>query len=440
MYTLYKNLITQWEQDIGTQYTFYTLTDSYWGLLPSITATGSEKWDAVMSSILPAGDANLDGKVNSADISIVEAHMGQTNAWWEKGDFNHDGVVNAQDLALAEANLPAIAAAATFVSHDTTTRGNWEGVYGSNGYNIIGNQSSYPVYAAVTTSNAATCVWNSSTTDVRALQEATPGTSSRIAACWYDPSGNFSINIDLPDGQTHVVSIYADDWDSQGQGERVDVIDPSTGAVLASRTLSSFAGGVFLSWQLTGNVQLRFTPLAGPNAVVSGLFFDSPPAAPSASFVKEDTATQGNWMGTYGSQGYDVIANAASLPSYATVTPAGQQQSTWAASTTDPSATPEYRRLGSHRRLLVLVLLFHCRCEPDRRQDARPGVVFPRLGQHRPSSRGADQQRRHGRGAGYRDGHVVPHGRLPPVGSQRERGYHVHQPGRGQCRPQRPLL
>ena len=85
--------------------------------------------------------------------------------------------------------------------------------------------------------------------------------------------------------------------DSQGRVERVDVIDPSTGAVLASRTLSSFAGGVFLSWQLTGNVQLRFTPLAGPNAVVSGLFFPSPPAAPSASFVKEDTATQGTGSG-----------------------------------------------------------------------------------------------------------------------------------------------
>ncbi len=45
---------------------------------------------------------------------------------------------------------------------------------------------------------------------------------------------------------------------------------------------------------------------------------------PSVSFIKQDTTTQGNWIGTYGSQGYDVIGNAASLPSYATVTPAGQ--------------------------------------------------------------------------------------------------------------------
>ena len=119
-------------------------------------STGSEKWDAVISSLLPVGDANLDGKVTSADIAIIEAHMGETNAWWEDGDFNHDGVVNAKDLALAEANLPATAAAAKFVAEDTNTQGNWKVGYGSDGYNIIGNQSSYPAYATVTTSNALT--------------------------------------------------------------------------------------------------------------------------------------------------------------------------------------------------------------------------------------------------------------------------------------------
>ena len=170
MYTLYKNLIAMWETHIGTQFTFYALNDGYWGLLPSVTATGSEKWDAVMSSILPAGDADLDGKVTPADLTIAEDHMGDTNAWWEDGDFNHDGVVNAQDLALAEANLPATAAAATFESEDTNTQGNWQGVYGSDGYSIIGSTSNYPVYAAVGTSNAATEVWNSKTSDVRALQ------------------------------------------------------------------------------------------------------------------------------------------------------------------------------------------------------------------------------------------------------------------------------
>ena len=42
----------------------------------------------------------------------------------------------------------------------------------------------------------------------------------------------------------------------------------------------------------------------------------------SATFVKQDTTTQGNWIGTYGLQGYDVINNTSSLPSYATFTAA----------------------------------------------------------------------------------------------------------------------
>jgi len=38
---------------------------------------------------------------------------------------------------------------------------------------------------------------------------------------------------------------------------------------------------------------------------------------PTASFIKQDVTTPGTWIGTYGSQGYDVIGNVASLPSYA---------------------------------------------------------------------------------------------------------------------------
>jgi hypothetical protein len=43
-------------------------------------------------------------------------------------------------------------------------------------------------------------------------------------------------------------------------------------------------------------------------------------------------------MGTYGSQGYDVIDDSSSLPGYATVTPSGQSNYVWAASTGDPRA------------------------------------------------------------------------------------------------------
>ena len=52
------------------------------------------------------------------------------------------------------------------------------------------------------------------------------------------------------------------------------MIDVETGAVLDSRTLSSFQDGVYASWNVTGHVQFRITSLSGPDAVVSGVFVD----------------------------------------------------------------------------------------------------------------------------------------------------------------------
>ena len=61
-------------------------------------------------------------------------------------------------------------------------------------------------------------------------------------------------------------------------------------------------------------------------------------APATATFLKQDRTTEGNWINTYGTQGYEVIGNATSLPSYATVTPSGQTTYTWTTSTTDPRA------------------------------------------------------------------------------------------------------
>jgi hypothetical protein len=58
----------------------------------------------------------------------------------------------------------------------------------------------------------------------------------------------------------------------------------------------------------------------------------------SATFVKTDTTTQGNWIRTYGAEGYTIIGNASLVPSYGGATPSGKQDYTWAASTTDTRA------------------------------------------------------------------------------------------------------
>ena len=76
----------------------------------------------------------------------------------------------------------------------------------------------------------------------------------------------------------------------------------------------------------TGNPQYSAGPgyvtgIGTPNAnpVVGSLV-----GATTAVFVKQDTTTQGNGIEAYGTEGYDVIDNAASLPSCATVTSSGE--------------------------------------------------------------------------------------------------------------------
>ena len=103
----------------------------------------------------------------------------------------------------------------------------------------------------------------------------------------------------LTDGQAHQVVLYALDWDGQGRSETVQAFDDATGALVDTRTVSTFEGGAYLVWNLQGNVTLKVTRTGGLNAVVSGLFFDSanptstptPTPTPSATPTRTPTPT-----------------------------------------------------------------------------------------------------------------------------------------------------
>ena len=132
------------------------------------------------------------------------------------------------------ANAASSGISASFVKTDTATEGSWNGVYGSNGYVIEGSTNSPPSYASLSFTGNTTYTWNGSTSDGRALETSNPGnTSTRIASCW-DSSSNFSITVNITDGNLHQVALYLLDWDGYGGGrtETVTVKNTSTGAVL----------------------------------------------------------------------------------------------------------------------------------------------------------------------------------------------------------------
>jgi hypothetical protein len=234
--------------------------------------------------------------------------------------------------------VPVLTASATFTENDVTTQGNWIGSYGSAGYDVIGNASSIPASVIVVPSPVSTDIWSSSTTAKQALQDA-KGTG-RIAACWYS-STSFTVEVDVTNGDSYNLELYVLDYDKERRTELIQFTNAVTGAWLGAESVSNFSGGVYVNWTISGNVLITFINTGPGNAVLSGLFLDQLSVATSsatASFVGEDTTTKGSWIGTYGTQGYDVIGNSTSLPSYATITPTSASTATWAGSTTDPRA------------------------------------------------------------------------------------------------------
>src|SRR5262249_37257012 len=160
---------------------------------------------------------------------------------------------------------PPTTATATFVKTDTTTQGSWQSSYGVEGYNVINNSVSYPSYALVAPSGQSNYTWASSTSDVRDLTKAT-NTADRIAATGYTGT-TFSVDVNLKDSKTHQIALYLLDWDSTTRAERVDVLDTGTGTVLNTQTATSFNGGEYFVWNVSGHLTFNFTRTGGANAV-----------------------------------------------------------------------------------------------------------------------------------------------------------------------------
>lgn len=222
-------------------------------------------------------------------------------------------------------------AAATFSKIDRTTQGAWQGVYGNEGYNVLSHAVSYPAYVSPTPSGHLAHTWAASTFDVRALQQVSG--SQRVAGVWYT-AGSMTVDLPITDGKTHELAVYCLDWDNVGRSQTLEILNLA-GAVLDTRTVSAFSSGAWVVWQVSGHVRLRVTRVAGMNAVVSGLFFNS--VVPSI-FRRLDAATQGSWKGVYGGEGHQIVGAAASLPAYVVPAAAGAATHVWAASTSNVRA------------------------------------------------------------------------------------------------------
>jgi len=224
----------------------------------AVTGTTNEN---VVWSISPA-----EGSISSTGIYTAPATLTSSQPVTVMATSAADGT----RFGTVTINLTSSSAA--FLSYDTTTQGNWHGVYGADGYSIANDSQSIPMYASFAVENQnGEWTWASGTTDPRALETAED--SGRIAACWYKNHDSFSFSINLNDGNSHQVEFYALDWDSRGRAETIQVLDAATNALLDTRTISNFTNGLYVIWNISGNVIINVNVAAGDNAVVSGVFF-----------------------------------------------------------------------------------------------------------------------------------------------------------------------
>jgi hypothetical protein len=75
------------------------------------------------------------------------------------------------------------------------------------------------------------------------------------------------------DTAQHRLAIYCLDWDELSRSQTISILDGTSNAVLDSRSVTNFSAGEWVVWNVSGHVIVQVSN-TGPNAVISGLFFN----------------------------------------------------------------------------------------------------------------------------------------------------------------------
>ncbi len=183
-------------------------------------------------------------------------------------------------VTVNNAALPAGGNSIAFLGTDTSTLGNWKGVYGQDGNVMAQHSTLVPSYSSFNTAGAVNLylldMW---ATDPRALlkQFYSYTNTERIESYWHTTT-SMDFLVTSNDGQPHRIALYFADYQRQGRSNTIQVLDSATNAVLDSRALADYSGGVYLVYTYTGNVTFRvinnnpgqYTPTAAVSAFYWG--------------------------------------------------------------------------------------------------------------------------------------------------------------------------
>lgn len=167
---------------------------------------------------------------------------------------------------------PSLNGKTVLLRQDTTTQGDWKGVYGKLGSLVIGDKEVLPPGLGIKPANIRPQVWDDNPKLVRALQRTE---ANRIAACW-NASQPVTIDLTWTEPANLQISVYCLDWDSPNGGRHfaLEWLDPVNNQVVAQQEVSGCQEGVYVVWAVSAPARLRLRPIK-PSATVSGLFFDA---------------------------------------------------------------------------------------------------------------------------------------------------------------------
>ena len=163
--------------------------------------------------------------------------------------------------------------AATFLGTDDVTQGDWQGKYGSDGYELENKEAKLPGYARLQWKTGQLWMYDRATDEKRALAYfANPPTGKdRVAAGRYASELVF----DLDAGPApRRLSLYHLDYDRKARRQAVEIADAITGSVLDRREIGDFTEGRYQRWRVQGDIRVTIRRITGDNATIAGVFLD----------------------------------------------------------------------------------------------------------------------------------------------------------------------
>ena len=244
--------------------------------ITAISINGTVAWDGTAHPVTGIGSASQDSEfiyfsaVQPGSYTMEVSYSGNTPVYRE----------------------PPETYAGRFIKLDSTTSGNWGGVYGKDGYvlcNYNGQSAdkqslpsyvtSLDYYRAFPKSGRPDCMkWANTTPDPRALAPTPDNATPRNAACVSNSDQTMTLTIGVEGAHDYQVALYFVDWDKQGRREAVEMMDATTLKLVAPvKIVDSFAGGKYLVFTYNKSAKFRFNKVRGETVTLSGIFFDSTP-------------------------------------------------------------------------------------------------------------------------------------------------------------------